>query len=82
MNIILKEAYEKSNWRELNFPFLLEMVIVPIRLGYRFEELPVHCYDRKEGFSRNSVKQTALYLKTAIRVRFTPKPKLIKEQKR
>lgn len=75
------EAYEKSDWQELNFPFLLEMVLVPMRLGYKFEELPVECFQRKEGFSRNSTKQTILYLKTAIRVRFTPKSKLIKEQK-
>lgn len=76
------EAYEKSNWKELNFPFLLEMVLVPLRLGYAFEEIPVQCYERKEGFSRNSVKQTALYLRTALRVRFTPKSKLVKEQKK
>lgn len=76
------EAYEKSNWKELNFPFLLEMVLVPLRLGYAFEEIPVECFERKEGFSRNSVKQTALYLRTALRVRFTPKSKLVKEQKK
>lgn len=73
-------AYEQSNWQELNFPFLVEMVLIPLRLGYSFEEIPVECFNRKEGFSRNSVKQTALYLKTALRVRFTPKRKLIKEQ--
>lgn len=75
------EAYNKADWQELNFPFLLEMVLVPIRLGYSFEEIPVQCYDRQEGFSRNSAKQTALYMKTALRVRFTSKRKLIKEQK-
>ena len=75
------EAYKQADFRELNFPFLLEMVVLPVRLGYSFEEIPVKCFDRKEGFSRNSVKQTALYLKTAIRVRFTPQSKLIKEQK-
>ena len=75
------EAYEKSDWKELNFPFLLEMVLVPLRLGYKFEEIPVKCYERKEGFSRNSVKQTALYLRTAVRIRFSPKHKLIKENK-
>ncbi len=74
------EAYEKSNWQELNFPFLLEMVLVPLRLGYSFKELPVECYARQQGKSKNSVKQTALYLKTAFRVRFTPKSKLIKEK--
>lgn len=76
------EAYAKSDWRELNFPFLLEMVLVPLRLGYKFEEIPVDCYGRQEGKSKNSVKQTALYLKTAIRIRFTPKSKLVKEQSR
>ena len=75
------DAYRKSNWQELNFPFLLEMVLVPLRLGYSFKELPVECFERKEGFSRNSTIQTALYLKTALRVRFTPKSKLTKEQK-
>ncbi len=73
------EAYAKSNWQELNFPFLLEMVLVPLRLGYEFKEIPAECYGRKQGRSKNSVKQTVLYLKTAIRVRFSPKSKLIKE---
>lgn len=76
------EAYEKSDWQELNFPFLLEMVLVPARLGYSFEEIAVECFDRQEGFSRNSTKQTALYLKTAVRIRLTSKKKLTKEQKR
>lgn len=74
------QAYREADWRELNFPFLLEMVVVPLRLGYRFVEIPVSCYGREEGFSRNSFRQTALYLKTALRVRFTPKTKLIKEK--
>ncbi len=77
-----KEAYLLSNWQELNFPFLLEMVLVPLRLGYRFEEIPVECFGRKEGKSKNSVKQTALYLKTALRIRFSSKSKLIKEKYR
>ena len=75
------EAYRRSDWQELNFPFLLEMVLVPLRLGYKFEEIPVGCFNREEGFSRNSAKQTALYLRTALRVRFTPKSKLTKESR-
>lgn len=75
------QAYRESDWQELNFPFLIEMVLVPLRLGYKFKELPVSCFERNEGFSRNSFKQTALYLKTALRVRFSSKAKLIKEQK-
>lgn len=73
------EAYMKSNWQELNFPFLLEMVLVPLRRGYKFEEFAVECYGRQQGKSKNSAKQTALYLKTALRIRFTKKSKLTKE---
>ena len=73
------EAYMKSDWKELNFPFLLEMVLVPLRRGYAFEEFAVECYGRKQGKSKNSAKQTALYLKTALRIRFTKKSGLTKE---
>lgn len=73
------EAYSESDWQELNFPFLLEMVVVPLRRGYKFEEFAVECFGREQGKSKNSAKQTALYLKTALRVRFTPKSKLTKE---
>lgn len=72
------KAYSESDWQELNFPFLLEMVLVPLRRGYKFEEFAVECYGRQQGKSKNSTKQTALYLKTALRIRFTKKSKLTK----
>ena len=70
------EIYKSSVWKELSFPFLLEMVIVPLRRGYSFEEFAVECYGREEGRSKNSAIKTAMYLKPALRVRFTPKNKL------
>lgn len=73
------DAYMKSDWQELNFSFLLEMVLVPLRRGYVFEEFAVECYQRQQGKSKNSAKQTALYLKTALRIRFTKKSELTKE---
>ncbi len=73
------EVYRKADWQELNFPFMVEMVLLPLRMGVRFEEFPVECYGRQEGKSKNSVKQTALYLKTALRVRFSQRNKLTKE---
>ena len=72
------KLYKSIDFRELNFPFLIELVVAPLRLGARFKEIPVHCSGRSEGKSKNSFKQTALYLKTALRVRFSPKKKLIK----
>lgn len=73
------QAYSRSDWQEFNFPFLLEMVLVPLRRGYKFEEFPVECYGREQGKSKNSARQTALYFKTALRIRFTSKKKLTKE---
>ena len=70
--------YHSIDWQELNFPFLEEMVLVPLRLGVGIKEIPAECFERREGRSSNSVKQTALYLKTALRIRFAPKEKLLK----
>lgn len=70
--------YKSIDFRELNFPFLIELVVAPLRLGAKIREIPVHCAGRSEGKSKNSFKQTALYLRTALRVRFSPKKKLIK----
>lgn len=72
------EVYRKADWQELNFPFMVEMVLLPLRMGVEFSEFPVRCYSRQEGKSKNSVGQTALYLKTALRIRFTKRNKLIR----
>lgn len=70
--------YRSIDWQELNFPFLEEMILVPLRLGTAITEHPAECFERREGRSSNSVRQTVLYLKTALRIRFTPKEKLLK----
>ena len=72
------ELYKSIDFRELNFPFLIELVVAPLRIGAKFREIPVECMSRTEGKSKNSFRQTALYLKTALRVRFSSKKKLIK----
>ncbi len=66
------------NMKENGFPMLLEMVIVPLRLGDEIIELPSKAYGRDEGKSKNSFMKTAVYIFTAFRVRFTPKKKLRK----
>lgn len=70
--------YESIDWKELNFPILVEMVLCPLRLGAEIREIPAKCYGRKEGRSNNSVWQTALYLKTVLRIRFSKKSDLLK----
>lgn len=78
VQIMPTDMYKSIDFQELNFPFLIELVVAPLRLGAKITEIPVHCAGRSEGKSKNSFMQTALYLKTALRIRFSPKKKLIK----
>lgn len=77
---VIPTVYEQTaDWKEKGFCTLIEHTIVPVRLGYKCVEVPAKCLPRIEGKSKNSWLQTALYLKTALRVRFTPKSKLYKQ---
>ncbi len=67
------ELYKSIKFEEPGFPFLLEMVLKPIRLGYKFKEYPTNCYPRKDGKSSNSAKQIISYLRVALHIRFMPK---------
>ncbi len=67
------------NMKEDGFPMLLELVIVPLRLGDEIIELPSKAYGREEGKSKNSFIKTAAYFFTALRVRFTSPQKLRKQ---
>lgn len=76
---MIPSFYEKkTDWQEKGFCTLIEHTIVPVRLGCKIVEVPVKCLPRTEGKSKNSWLQTMLYLKTAVRVRFTPISKLYK----
>ncbi len=73
------EMFNSIDWKEQHFLFLPEMVLVPVRLGIDIVEVPAKCTGRRlEGRSKNSFIKTAMYLKVAFRVRFTPKNKLLK----
>ena len=75
------ELYKSIRFEEIGFPFLLEMVLKPIRLGYRFTETPTNCYSRKEGKSSNSARQTAAYLRVALHIRFMKKKDILLDKK-
>lgn len=70
--------YNSIRWEYDGFPFLLEMVLKPIRLGYKVKEIPTNCYARTQGKSNNSFRQTAAYLPTAFKIRFMKKSKILK----
>lgn len=73
------ELYQAIEWENEGFPILIEMVLKPLRLGYKFIEVPTNCYPRKQGKSKNSRKQTAMYLNTALHIRFMKKGDMLKK---
>jgi len=82
VQIMPAALYRSIRWKELNFPFLIEMVLCPLRLGVPIKEIPTVGFGRDGGKSNNSIWQTALYLKTALRIRFTKPEKLLKSKER
>lgn len=77
--IVPTELYQSIEWENEGFPILIEMVLKPLRLGYKFTEVPTNCYNRKQGKSNNSFKQTAEYLPTALHIRFMKKKDILKK---
>ncbi len=69
---ILKEV----RWEEKGFPFLLESLIKPLRLGYRAAEVKAPWVVRPEGRSHNSFSQTLDYFRVGVRTRFQSRDKI------
>ncbi len=65
-------------WEELRHPFLLECLLRPLRLGATATEIPVRWEPRREGVSHNPFWRNFLYLRIALKVRFSsPKANLL-----
>lgn len=58
-------------WEELRHPFLLECLLRPLRLGATATEIPVRWEARREGVSHNPFWRNFLYLRIALKVRFS-----------
>ena len=77
--IVPTELYQAIEWESEGFPIFMEAVLKPIRLGYKFIEIPTNCYSRKQGKSSKSFRQTAEYLPTALHIRFMKKKDILKK---
>lgn len=71
--------YKMIKFSDLGFSCLVEAVLIPYRLGFRINEIPARCLARKEGKSKNSMKNIVAYLKAIIRIRLVKKNTLFKE---
>jgi len=78
--IVPTELYQAIAWESEGFPIFLEAVLKPVRLGYKFIEIPTNCYSRKQGKSNNSFRQTAEYLPTALHIRFMKKKDILRKE--
>jgi glycosyltransferase involved in cell wall biosynthesis len=66
-------------WTELRHAFLLETILKPLRLGANVTEIPTTWTARTEGQSHNRFLQNFVYLRTALKIRFTPKHELLRK---
>ncbi len=82
VQIAPSELYKSINFEETRFPIFAEMILKPIRLGYKFKELPTNCYERTDGKSSNSAGEILSYLRVALHIRFMPKKDILLEEYR
>ncbi len=78
VQLIPTEIMKNIRWEKNDFSRFMEMQIKPLRLGYKFREIPVDCLERTDGQSSNSTIQIFNYLKTAFHLRFMKKQDILK----
>ncbi len=66
-------VFKAIDFKEKKAAVMLELVLMPVKMGVKVKEIPTEYYGREEGKSKNSFLQTVLYMRTALRVRFFTK---------
>ena len=64
-------------WKELKHPFLLETILLPLKLNIDILEIESKWNSRSEGESQNSFFANFLYFRTAFRIKFLVNKKSI-----
>ena len=75
--IMPADVFKAIDFKEKKAAVMLELVLVPVKMGVKVKELATEYYGREEGKSKNSFLQTILYLRTALRIRFFTKVKKV-----
>ncbi|MDC0343169.1 glycosyltransferase family 2 protein [Alphaproteobacteria bacterium] len=58
------------SWQELKHPFLLETILLPLKINIDIIEIESKWKSRSEGESQNSFFANFMYFKTAFRIKF------------
>ena len=67
------------SWEELKHPFFLETAIKPLRLGVSVQEVPARWKARTQGESQNAFWHNFAYFRIALRVRFRPRHRILRQ---
>ena len=78
VQIIPTAIMRSIKWEHNDFSRFMEMQLKPIKLGYKFREIPTDCFERTDGSSANSFGELFHYLFTALRIRFMKKKDILK----
>jgi dolichol-phosphate mannosyltransferase len=76
--IYRREVLTKCNFLERKHPFFLETILVPIRLGFKVDEIPVNWRPRDEAFSVVNMRILLSYFKPIFLVKTRAFRKLLK----
>ncbi len=67
------EVLRTVNWEYGRHEFCAEMLLKPVRLGYRATEVPTNWVKRPEGESKNTFMRNFKFASAAWKIRFAPK---------
>lgn len=73
------DILQSIKWEELRHPFLLEVLLRPLRLGYNVVEIPCKWERRTEGRSHNSLSSYLGYLRVGCTIRFARKRDMLRD---
>tara|TARA_A100001015_G_scaffold245586_1_gene281591 strand:+ start:3066 stop:3785 length:720 start_codon:yes stop_codon:yes gene_type:complete len=68
--IFPKKIIKKYKWKEFKHPLCLEMILRPIKDGYKSNEIAVKWKNRSEGVSKNPFFSNFNYFLVGIKIRF------------
>lgn len=75
------EIYRSINWEGTEWDFIPEMIFKPLKLGYKFIEVPCKNFVRKDGKSHSSFFKLAEYYLIILKIYLTSDDKLRKRNR-
>ncbi len=72
--------YQSIRFTEMRHPIAVEEVVIPLRLGIKFHEIPGTCHVNENDVSVQPLWANLLYLRPAFKWRFASKKSMLREE--